>query len=1007
MRSRRQLRGRATPLAVSSAMNVTDPHHRLRAALQVLARRERGLLVARAALGASGTLSLAFAGLGSLLAWGGGGSRSIPGGLAGAALLTLGALAFGVRGYARAGRVREQAARLEGHAPELRGALLAVLDRETRPMGSVALLERMATRVVQQVIEVPPACLHPASGLRAPAGWALAGLACLLATTAFGAWSPAQIFAALQRPEAAQNAPIVTDGPRALVGDLALRYVYPAYTRMEPVTVENSNGAIHAPPGTRVEVRARAAVRYERAAIQSYDTPPVLASADDHRQLAGNVVVAGPGIWRFVLNDTPSPDFMIVPEPDLPPDVTADAPARRVEVAVDVPLPIAWTAGDDFGLVELLLEIREGTKTRVVPMEKLLGEPREAGSRMDTSARELGISAGSTVTLRIGASDNDAVTGSKIGWSLPIEVEVLGPRGRAARDERLRLALRDALVTSLAVHVLEAVPGVADGAAANAWMERVDGAYASFDLVRVELPADGFPTFDARVVGRVMEARRALASAAGGLGRTASARDLSGLAEAQGAHLTTLENAILALDQALRMAAMASVAELVGSLADEAKELDADLSALTPAQARARLDQLERQLQQLDGRAEALDEGTLKEFVAERSAQARTLASEIRKALAEGRSQDAAVLMERLADQLEAMRRDLQEMQSRGQKSQDDSAKAMKELQAELEALQADQGALRTRTEQARDTHGANLDAAVAAWKEIEQLAVALADSVRASERERPVFRAANYANRAALDDARTETDGLRDSVRARDLGTAHERALRSVDALTWLTRRAGGPADPSFAPVARGMNLQAVRILSLLERLQRQATRTSPELQRALEDLAAEQRALDTRSDKVAKTAEQVAQGLPMDAPGLKEGTRSAVEQSSAASEALAGGDAMRAEGAQRAAEDGYAEAIAALRQAQQDMKDLQQAASGKGGGSGERGQRKGEKGDDGGKPGNGEGVRAEDFVLPKPDAFQTPEAYRKALLEGMQGAVPEEYKALNRRYYEELVRQ
>ena len=54
-----------------------------------------------------------------------------------------------------------------------------------------------------------------------------------------------------------------------------------------------------------------------------------------------------------------------------------------------------------------------------------------------------------------------------------------------------------------------------------------------------------------------------------------------------------------------------------------------------------------------------------------------------------------------------------------------------------------------------------------------------------------------------------------------------------------------------------------------------------------------------------------------------------------------------------------------------------------------------------------SGEGVRAEDFVLPKPDAFQTPEAYRKALLEGMQGAVPEEYKSLNRRYYEELVRQ
>ena len=1007
MGPRRQLREGATPPAVFSAMNVTDPHHRLHVALHVLRRRERGLLVARAVLGAAGTIALAFAGLGSSLAWGGGSTRWIPGGLAVLTLATLGAVAVGLRGYARAGRVREQAALVEGHAPELRGSLLAVLDRATRPMGSVALLERMATRVAEQVAEVPPDRVHRTSSVRAPAVWALAGLACLVATTALGAWSPARIVAALQRPAAVQDAPVVTDGPRALVGDLALRYVYPAYTRLEPVTVENSNGDIHAPPGTRVEVRARAALRYEQAAIQSYEAPPVAASADDHRQLAGSVVVAGPGAWRFVLDGVPSPDFTIVPEPDLPPDVVANAPARRVEVAVDAPLPIAWTAGDDFGLVEIKVEIREGTKTRVVALEKLLGEPREAAARLGSSARELGIQAGATVTLRVGAADNDAIAGSKVGWSSPIEVEVLGPRGRAARDERLRIALRDALVTALAVYVLEPVPGVEDGAAAGAWVERVDGAYADFDRARVELPSDGFPTFDTRVVGRVMDARRALASAASGLGRTASVRDLAGLAEAQGAHLTTLENAILALDQALRMAAVASVAELVGALADEAKELDADLHALSAAQARARLDQLERQLTQLDARAERLDEGTLKEFVAERAGQARTLASEIRKALAEGRDEDAKELMSRLAEQLEAMRRDLQEMQSRGQKSQDDSAQAMKELQAELESLQLDQGALRARTEQARDAYGANLDAAVAAWTEIEQLAVALSDAVRAAERERTAFRAANYANRAALDDARTETDGLRDSVRARDLRTAHERALRSVDALTWLTRRAGGPADPSFAPVVRGMNAQAVRIVSLLERLQRQATRTSPQLQRALQELAEEQRQLDARSTEAAKKAEQVAQGLPMDAPGLKEGTQSASEQSAAASEALDGGDAMRAEGAQRAAEDGYAEAIAALRQAQQDMKDMQQAATGKGGEKGEKGRQKGETGDEGGKDDDGEGVRAEDFVLPKPDAFQTPEAYRKALLEGMQGAVPEEYKALNRRYYEELVRQ
>ena len=52
-------------------------------------------------------------------------------------------------------------------------------------------------------------------------------------------------------------------------------------------------------------------------------------------------------------------------------------------------------------------------------------------------------------------------------------------------------------------------------------------------------------------------------------------------------------------------------------------------------------------------------------------------------------------------------------------------------------------------------------------------------------------------------------------------------------------------------------------------------------------------------------------------------------------------------------------------------------------------------------------EGQGMQEMSIPAPEEFETPEAYRKALLEGMQGAVPEAYRATNRRYYEELVRQ
>ncbi|MFZ5476599.1 MAG: hypothetical protein ACOZNI_07470, partial [Myxococcota bacterium] len=76
---------------------------------------------------------------------------------------------------------------------------------------------------------------------------------------------------------------------------------------------------------------------------------------------------------------------------------------------------------------------------------------------------------------------------------------------------------------------------------------------------------------------------------------------------------------------------------------------------------------------------------------------------------------------------------------------------------------------------------------------------------------------------------------------------------------------------------------------------------------------------------------------------------------------------------------------------------------ASQSGSSGGEGGQQDGEGDDDG----DGESIGEEQMQLPAPEEFATPEEYRRALLEGMSGEIPEEYRNLNRRYYEELVRQ
>jgi hypothetical protein len=72
-------------------------------------------------------------------------------------------------------------------------------------------------------------------------------------------------------------------------------------------------------------------------------------------------------------------------------------------------------------------------------------------------------------------------------------------------------------------------------------------------------------------------------------------------------------------------------------------------------------------------------------------------------------------------------------------------------------------------------------------------------------------------------------------------------------------------------------------------------------------------------------------------------------------------------------------------------------------------RGQMQGQQRDEG-DGGEEEGPMDQDpgsIDIPAPEDFQTPEAYRRALLEGMAGDVPEEYRSMKQQYFEELVRQ
>lgn len=110
----------------------------------------------------------------------------------------------------------------------------------------------------------------------------------------------------------------------------------------------------------------------------------------------------------------------------------------------------------------------------------------------------------------------------------------------------------------------------------------------------------------------------------------------------------------------------------------------------------------------------------------------------------------------------------------------------------------------------------------------------------------------------------------------------------------------------------------------------------------------------------------------------------------------ALETGSVMESEGHQRHASDQLDETRQHLQQAMQQQQQMQRMMR----------QMNGEGGGEQTGPENPQ-MAMEQPEIPAPELFKTPEAYREALLEGMSGNVPEEFKALKRRFYEDLVRQ
>jgi phage shock protein A len=422
----------------------------------------------------------------------------------------------------------------------------------------------------------------------------------------------------------------------------------------------------------------------------------------------------------------------------------------------------------------------------------------------------------------------------------------------------------------------------------------------------------------------------------------------------------------------------------------------------------ARLDQLSRLLRSLKRSAAELSDTGLEDFVNSRALETTNLMDQVRKAISEGRDEDARELLDQLAEQVQQMSESLSDQFARQQQEEDQLGEDLKKLQEELEQLAVDQDSLAGELESARTELGGGLQEQMDRWHELDELADSAVSAVEGALESAGHGQGWTPLSLRDLESLVPRVEAVREAITARDVDSA---IIENISALSYSGRtrrrvasepgraRSSGSGEPEGVQDVGAELEQLVADLDaideILQVVQLSSEKEPPALQELAQQMSSRQRELEQRQQQLAQDLKKVEQALPTADGSASRAMQKGKESMEEADRSLRRGESMTGEDHQR-------DAAKHIREAKDRLKQQAQQAA--------QMQRLSQQMQKGSKPQRGEEEQRhppEDFTLPVPEDFQTPEEYRRALLEGMEADVPEEYRELNQRYFEELVRQ
>jgi hypothetical protein len=851
--------------------------------------------------------------------------------------------------------------------------------------------------------------LAPRRGLRRPV--LAAAAAVQVAALVLLAW-PSELAAGWRHVlhGDASRLPGVRASDTPIVGDIEITLEFPAYTGRPPLALPASSGDFRALAGTVAHIETTALVPAVEAELVFEDeSTGELALHVDGDRLSGAFTVTDAAAYRFLLRRSggaataESRPHVIELEPDAPPRVELYAPADELDVTDQKRIELAYTAEDDFGLLDLaLVWTPEGGEPGRMALPPPGPERRAAQGKFLWDLAGVPLPPGARVTYHIEARDNDDVRGPNVGRSRSFALRVFSPRERqeqlvARQQEAFEQLLRllgarlvapgDDLEARRELHrQATALVGLLGAVVADAR----EGERAGRDLV--EALADIHARLD-----KLARAERDLLGGADAPGRRGRAPAPARLAANDRKQIAELERDALLLADWLdrqRLEAMNAITDEIRAGRERLKELFEEYartgSAETLAEIQRELRALEQRMAELDEERGQLGAETLDRFMnleAVTQDDARSCVDRVRTLLEAGDVAGARAEMEKCSGELDQLAGDLEQSlaELRGDKFSEQQQR-LEELIGEVADLAHDQDRIADEADRLTERYAeAAAERLAGAGKEVRARASETIAQLRKRLEQVPRDGLTPYSQEE-LPVAEQRLGDVEEMLEDGDLAAALEmarqaaRGLESVEAELGADVEGGEPWNERTAEARDQVGRAVPLARGLVEQLE-QATPSPGDImsgadQEQLRRLRKQQQAVRERTKKLGQRARQAGAELPGEAAeAMSRGLDGAAQQMDAAERRMKAGDPSGSRQQARGAAD-------KLEQLGKDARGAarQQIA--------------------------GRGMRDEPVRIPGADEYKAPAEFREEILEAMKKQAPDGFGEQVKRYYEELIR-